>query len=122
MPRNAWSEGYSRRYRFAAHGSFGLVLRSARKLRGQLAVIHVAPGRGPESRLGVALTRRLVASSVHRNAVKRLVRETFRRHPARFLGLDLVVMLRSRFDPAHYGPMAAELRMLLDQLSVEVSQ
>lgn len=117
MPRNARSEGYSRRNRFAARGSFGVVLRGSRKLRGRLAVIHVATGRGPVSRLGVALTRRLVASSVHRNAVKRVAREAFRRHAAKAFGLDLVVMLRSRFDPAHIDPLAAELRELLDQLS-----
>lgn len=116
MPRHARGEGYSRRHRFAARGSFGDALRGSRKLRGELAVIHVVPGRGQASRLGVALTRRLVPSSVHRNHVKRLAREAFRRHAVKGCGLDLVVMLRSRFAPDQSAPLAAELHRLLDQL------
>ena len=119
MPRNARREGYSRRHRFAARGSFAPVLRGARKLRGRLAVIHVAPSPGPYPRLGIALTRRLVRSSVDRNRVKRLVREAYRRHPARQRRLDCVVMLRERFDAAQAAALAAEVRQLLDQLAAE---
>ena len=116
MPRSARKEGYSRRHRFAARGSFGPVLRGSRKVRGQLAVIHVAPGRLPASRLGVALTRKLVPSSVDRNYVKRALREAFRRHPVKHAGLDCVVMLRGRFEPARAEALVAEVRTLLDQL------
>jgi ribonuclease P protein component len=116
MPRNARSQGYSRRHRFTARGSFGPVLRSSRKLRGELAVLHVAAGRSGVSRLGIALTRRLVPSSVDRSRVKRVVREAFRRHPAKGLGLDCVVMLRSRYKDEHAPAIAREVTGFLDQL------
>jgi ribonuclease P protein component len=116
MPRNARSEGYSRRHRFAARGSFGAVLRSPRKIRGQLAILHAAPGQDNVSRMGIALTRRLVPSAVHRNLVKRLVRDEFRRHAAKRAGLDCVVTLRVRFDESQAGPIVAEVRVLLDKL------
>jgi ribonuclease P protein component len=119
MPRGARREGYSRRHRFMAQGSFGAVLRGSRKLRGRLAVIHVAPGRNENSRLGVALTRRLVPSSADRNRVKRLVRETFRRHGVKRVGLDCVVALRLRFDDVQIASMMAEIRSLFDQLCME---
>jgi ribonuclease P protein component len=117
MPRNARKQGFSRRHRFAARGSFAPVLRSPRKLRGALAVIHVAPASTAVSRLGVALTRRLVRSSVDRNRIKRLVREAFRLHPAKHAGVDCVVMLRSRFEATQLVPMNTEIRALLDQLT-----
>jgi ribonuclease P protein component len=117
MPRSARIEGYSRRHRFSARGSFGAVLRGSRKLRGRLAVIHVAPGREGESRLGLALTRRLVPLSVDRNRLKRLVRETFRRHIVKCAGFDCVVTLRGRFDSSQAAPMVEEISSLLDQLS-----
>jgi ribonuclease P protein component len=116
MARSARKEGYSRRHRFSARGSFGAVLRGSRKLRGRYAVIHVGPGREGCSRLGLALTRRLVPLSVDRNRLKRLVRDAFRRHVVKRGGFDCVVSLRSRFEAAHAAPMVAEIRALLDQL------
>lgn len=116
MPRNARNEGYSRRHRFSARGSFAPALHSSRKFRGRLAVIHTIAATAGISRLGIALTRRLVPSAVHRNLVKRLVRETFRKHAARAAGLDCVVTLRERFDPAQVGPVVAEVRELLDKI------
>ena len=116
MPRNARQQGYSRRHRFAARGSFGPVLRGSRKVRSRFAVIHAVPGRDPHSRLGVALTRKLVPSSVDRNLVKRIVREAFRRHGVKGAGLDCVVMLRERFKREQADLIAIEIRGLLDQL------
>jgi ribonuclease P protein component len=117
MPREARKEGYSRRHRFSVQGSFGPVLRGSRKLRGRLAILHVAPGRSGQSRLGLALTRRLVPLSVNRNRVKRLVRDAFRRHVVKHAGLDCVVSLRERFDDTQAAPLAAEIQTLFDQLA-----
>lgn len=116
MPRHARKEGFSRRHRFAQRGSFGPVLRTSRKIRGRLAVVHAVTGAGTVSRLGIALTRRLVPSSLERNRVKRMVRETFRRHEVKDAGLDCVVTLRSRFDAATAGELRAEVAALFDQL------
>jgi ribonuclease P protein component len=117
MPRSARPEGYSRRHRFAARGSFGSVLRGSRKLRGRLAVIHVGPGREGISRLGIALTRRLVPRSVDRNLVKRLMRDTFRRHAVKHSGFDCVLALRERFAASQCEVMMEEVRLLFDQLA-----
>ena len=117
MPREARKEGYSRRHRFSVQGSFGTILRGSRKLRGRFAILHVAPGQPGNSRLGIALTRRLVPDAVDRNRVKRLVRDTFRRHVVKHAGLDCVVSLRERFDPAQAEPLFAEIGTLFDQLA-----
>ena len=122
MPRSARIEGYSRRHRFTAQGSFGAVLRGTRKLRGHHAVLHVTPGRSGASRLGIALTRRLVPSSADRNRVKRLVRETFRRHELKAVGLDCVVALRQRFDAQTEASLMAEIRAFFDQLCTTPSR
>jgi ribonuclease P protein component len=116
MPRHARKAGFSRRHRFAQRGSFGPVLRSSRKIRGGLAVVHAVPGAAGVSRLGIALTRRLVPSSLDRNRVKRMIRETFRRHALRDAGLDCVVSLRERYDRAAAQELRAELAALFDQL------
>jgi ribonuclease P protein component len=122
MPRSARKEGYSRRHRFTVQGSFGPVLHGSRKARGRYVVVHAAPGRDELSRLGVALTRRLVPNSVDRNRLKRLVRETFRRHVLKRAGLDCVVTLRERFAAAQAAPILAEIRAHFDQLAQNPSR
>ena len=116
MSRGARKEGLSRRHRFAAQGAFGPILRSARKIRGTLALVHVAVGRPGLSRLGIALTRRVAPSSVHRNRIKRMVRELFRRHAVKGAGLDLVVALRERLEASGHAALGTEVRALLDQV------
>lgn len=44
-----------------------------------------------------------------------MVRELFRKHPAKLAGLDLVVALRERLDPARVSDFEGEVRALLDQ-------
>lgn len=119
MSRNARKEGLSRRHRFAERGSFGPVLRGARKLRGRLVVLHAAPARGQDSRLGIALTRRLVPSSLERNRLKRIAREAFRRHALKGAGFDCVLTLRHRFDAADAPELRAEIQSLFDRLALE---
>ena len=116
MTRGARHEGLARRHRFSLQGSFGAVLRSPRKLRGAGAIVHVVAGTPGTSRLGIALTRRLLPRAVDRNRVKRIVREAFRRHASKLAGLDVVVALKERPDSARGSPWAAEVRLLLDRL------
>ena len=122
MPRSDRREGLSRRHRFSERGSFGPVLRSPRKLRGRYAVIHVSSGRDAASRLGIALTRRLVRSAVHRNQIKRSVREAFRRHPVKEAGVDCVVTLRERYQPQDRRAIVAEVRGLFDRIAPAAPQ
>ena len=117
MPRSARKQGYSRRHRFTARGSFGAVLGGSRKLRSRAAVLHVLPATGRPSRLGIALTRRLVPSSVERNRVKRIVREIFRMHPVKQAGLDCVVALRARLDDGGAHEMGRQVALLFDRLA-----
>jgi ribonuclease P protein component len=109
-------EAFSRRHRFTAQGAFAPALRSARKLRGQHAVLHVARSPSRDSRLGIALTRRFVPSAVARNRLKRLLREAFRRHAVKGLGLDCVVTLRAPPGRDAERAIVDEVRALFDQL------
>jgi len=113
--REARAEGLSRRHRFTVQGSFGTILRSARKFRSPHAVLHVSAGKPGISRFGVALARRQAPSAVQRNRFKRALREAFRRHPVKRAGLDLVVMVRARFEREEEAGMVSEVLALFDQ-------
>ena len=114
-PRGERAEGYPRRHRFTTRGSFAPVLRG-RKIRGQLATLHVLASPGGVSRFGVALTRKLVSSAVNRNRVKRGLRELFRRHPMKGMGIDCVVMLREKVDGRSIANVVREVAVLLDRV------
>lgn len=47
------------------------------------------------ARLGLAVSRRTSKCAVERNRIKRVVRESFRRHRRRLPGLDVIVISRS---------------------------
>ena len=47
------------------------------------------------ARLGLAIPRKQIRRAVERNRVKRLIRESFRRHQDVLRGLDVVVIGRS---------------------------
>src|SRR4029453_5471018 len=117
MPGSPRAERFPRGHRFSERGSFGPALRSARKLRGETIVLNIAPGRPGATRLGIALTRRLVPLATERNRFKRLVREAFRRHEVKSRGLDCVVALRKPFKASMAVALRDELRQLLDQAS-----
>ncbi|HEX4332112.1 MAG TPA: ribonuclease P protein component [Usitatibacter sp.] len=117
MAPSAQAEGFPRRHRFDARGSFGALLGGARKARGELAVVHAGAGRPGASRLGIALTRRLVPLATERNRVKRLVREAFRRHRLKTAGVDCVVTLRGKWRPGDARALDAEIRALFERIA-----
>jgi ribonuclease P protein component len=47
------------------------------------------------ARLGLAIPRKQIRRAVERNRIKRLIRESFRRHQVLLRGLDVVVIGRS---------------------------
>jgi ribonuclease P protein component len=116
MPREARRHGLSRRHRFAERGSYGTVLKSGHKLRGRFATLHAGRSPSGHSRLGIALTRKMIPAAIERNRVRRLVRETFRRHGAKLLPMDCVVTLRQAVQAADFALFRSELGTLLDQL------
>ena len=75
------------------------------------------PARSAHARLGIALTRRLVPSALGRNRLKRIVRETFRRHAVKSGGFDCVITLRERIGSERESDLRTEVLALFDQLS-----
>jgi ribonuclease P protein component len=113
MRHGARKEGLSRRHRFSGPGAYSPALRSPSKVRGRLATLHVTPGVAGCSRFGVAIAKRIAPKSVDRNRLKRLARESFRRHAAKAAGLDLVLMPRGALAELDAGAWIREVEVLL---------
>lgn len=63
--------------------------------KGGLDVL-VAPNDLPHARLGMIVPRKVIATAVARNRIKRLLRETFRLNQQEIAGLDVVARVRGR--------------------------
>lgn len=61
------------------------------------------------ARLGLAISKKALRKAVHRNLVKRLVRESFRLHQADLQGRDVVVLFRSGASVADRKVLHASL-------------
>jgi len=68
--------------------------------------------------LGLAVSKRRLKRATSRNRVKRLVRESFRRHQDELRGLDIVVLVKSGLDqvdnPALFDSLERHWRRLAD--------
>jgi len=98
--------------RLCRESQFGRVFRHPIRVKGYAFIVMAAP-QAPRrrARLGLAVARRNARLAVQRVRLKRIVRESFRRHQDRLYGLDLVVMTR----PSAVSLEAAKLRAELTQ-------
>ena len=72
--------------------------------------------------IAISVPKRLIKSSVARNRIKRLVRETFRVHRAAFSPLKVLVNFKSRDDgrdASSRGRLRVELQGLLDSVVIK---
>jgi ribonuclease P protein component len=117
MSRGVRKEGLSRRHRFVGRGSFVGVLRGARKIRGEFAVLHVSRGEKGSARFGITVSKRLSPRAVDRNRLKRIARELFRKHGAKTAECDLVLSPRRPFARDMEEAWRQEIEALLGHLN-----
>ena len=56
--------------------------------------VYFVSSKRANGRLGIISSKRILPRSVDRNRVKRVIRETFRRHSIKTRKIDIVVMMR----------------------------
>jgi ribonuclease P protein component len=102
-----------RRSQRLAAADVGLALKSGRRFRGPRFSIYGRPNAVGLARIALVVPKKLVPRAVDRNRIRRIARETFRRHQEHLVGLDLVVRL---VQPCGNDPVtAAEVLPLLDR-------
>ena len=104
---------FPRSVRLLTPGAFTAVFEKRSVRRGRFFHLHVgsagnlqpgtqnrAPDNGPvTSRIGIAVPKKLLRTAVHRNTVKRIAREAFRRMRSDIDGRDYVLRLAVKLDP-----------------------
>lgn len=119
--------GFPRAARLLVPTDFRRVFERRIASRGEYFTLHQRPADPADpvpltrARLGIVIPKKLLRTAVHRNLVKRLARECFRRAAPQLPPADLVVRLARKIDPAagpvDRGAIAAELRTLLERFA-----
>lgn len=86
---------YPRTHRLLAAAQYQSVFRQCEcKAADRFMTVLALPNSLGYARLGTTVSIRNAGSAVHRNRIKRLIRESFRQHQEMLAGWDLVVLVR----------------------------
>jgi len=85
---------FPRSARLLSKFQYQQVFRHAIKSADDCFTVLANPASEKNVRLGLAISKKMVARSVDRNRLKRLIRESFRLNRTKMRDLDLVVMAR----------------------------
>lgn len=100
---------FSRNERLPDKAAFSRVFAKARRSRDQHFTILFRKTDHANARLGMAVAKKNCRLAVARNRLKRIIRESFRRHQATLSGLDIVVMNNKGAEGASNRELFASL-------------
>jgi ribonuclease P protein component len=85
-------ERFPRSARLLNGAAYGRVFKRAERSSNRDFTVLTRPNDHGRARLGMAVSKKVSAKAVVRNRIKRVIRESFRRHQAELDGLDVVVI------------------------------
>ncbi len=75
-----------------------------------------------QARIGITVSKKVAPLAASRNYARRIVREVFRLHVEKFVGLDVVVRVQKIFPAKALAMIEAELLGQLDALRAKVAR
>ncbi|WP_456445188.1 ribonuclease P protein component [Thiolapillus sp.] len=116
------TEGFPRHARLLTAGDYKKVFaRPVRSSDRYFTVLARFDDKRETARLGLAVAKKHVRRAVDRNRIKRLVRESFRRHRQALKGLDLVVLVKPGIQNADNRTLLASLQTHWQRLQKQTS-
>lgn len=109
---------FPRRYRLTRREGFSKILQQRAYTRDWFA-LHSQPNVIGFTRLGVTVSKRIVPSSVKRNSIKRLIRESFRLRTQSEATQDIVIRLRKPLDKKDKTMARIALAEMLDKVLIK---
>jgi ribonuclease P protein component len=103
---------FSRQYRLVNKHEFQSVFAKSNKAVQKSLLALYQPNQRSHARLGMIISKNHVRLSVHRNRLRRLIRESFRHRKEALKGLDIIVLMRSKWSPLNNAALRDDLDCL----------
>lgn len=108
---------FPRAARLLTPRDFARLRSTSRRIGTRHLTAEVAPRDTGGARLGLAVSRKVSKSAVHRNRIKRIARDSFRRHRDALPAVDILVIARSSADQEDNPSLHAEFARLWQRIA-----
>jgi ribonuclease P protein component len=108
---------YPRAARLLSPRDFARLRTISRRVGTRHLSAEVAARETAGARLGLAISKRVSKSAVHRNRIKRIARDSFRRHRDQLPAVDILVIARSSADLEDNPSLHAEFERLWQRIA-----
>jgi ribonuclease P protein component len=110
-------EGLPRRARLIKTDDFSSVFNFRKRVAGPYLIIYYRYNQATHPRLGMIVSKKVAASSVKRNYMRRVLREFFRKQQSRLGNVDLVIRVQKSFSRQDFSAIQQEFANLTARLS-----
>ena len=100
---------------------FSSVFNFRKRIFAQFLAVHYQPNVLGRPRLGLVVGKKTAKSSVHRNYMRRVLREFFRLHQHSINSVDLVVRVQKKFNKKDFLAVVQEFDSLLNKVNQRTS-
>ncbi len=95
---------------------FSSVFNFRKRISTQYLIIHYRPGAQGQARLGLVVSKKTAKSAVHRNYMRRVLRELFRLQQHEIGAIDLIIRVQKSFSQTDFMQIKQEFDVLMTKL------
>lgn len=104
-------------HRLKTKQDFQSVFAASNKVTQKYLLALSKPSQFTHGRLGMVIAKHHLRLAVHRNKLRRIIRESFRHNKELLKGLDIIILLRSKWSPLNNNQLRDDLDKLWQKLT-----
>lgn len=99
---------------------FSSVFNFRKRIATTYLIMHYQPNLHQRARLGAVVSKKIAKLAVHRNYMKRVLRELFRLNQHQIAHVDLVIRVQKKFNKSDFKQIKQEFDTLIVKLNQRV--
>jgi len=101
---------------------FSSVFNFRKRVAAKFLVVHYQPNMAGKPRIGLVVGKKVAKAAVHRNYMRRVLRELFRTQQHAIQQVDLVVRVQKRFAKTEFAAIKEEFNVLMEKITKRMQQ